>query len=119
MTTSIVVIDDDADIRSMLDVVLRLEGFDVKAFGSGEEALAWLDAGHPVSLLILDLMMPGMNGWELRAELDRRPAHKDLPVLVLSGAGEDPRIAGTGYLEKPIDLDVLLREIERRVRRAA
>lgn len=112
----ILVIDDDADIREALTGVLELEGYSVAAFGDAREALAWLDAGQRPALVLLDLMMPGMNGWQFLAALDERPSLGRLPVIVLTGARESDGLHVSGLLKKPVDLDVLLESV-RQLRR--
>ncbi len=104
----ILVVDDDPDIREALSGVLELEGYEVSAFGDAREALAWLEAGHVPVVVLLDLMMPGMNGWQFLAALDERPALGRLPVIVLTGARESDGLHVSALLKKPVDLDVLL-----------
>lgn len=107
----ILVIDDDPDIREALGGVLELEGYSVQAFGDAREALAWLDAGHAPALVLLDLMMPGMNGWQFLAALEERPRLGKLPVVVLTGARESNGLHVSALLKKPVDLDVLLEAV--------
>ena len=109
----VLVVDDDPDIRDTLKDVLELSGYGVVAFGDAREALVWLEHGGHPAVIILDLMMPGMNGWEFRAELDARPALKELPVVVLTGARNGHDLHADAELKKPVDLDVLLHEVER------
>lgn len=104
----VLVIDDDPDIREALGSVLELEGYSVAAFGDAREALAWLDAGHVPGVVLLDLMMPGMNGWEFLTAVNQRPALGRLPVIVLTGARESNGLHVSALLKKPVDLDVLL-----------
>src|SRR3990172_2123122 len=82
MDTKILVIDDDPEIRYLLSTSLQLEGFGVEALDSGEKALRRLVEKPRPSLMILDLVMPGLSGIETLRRL--RELHKDLPVLVLS-----------------------------------
>lgn len=109
----ILVVDDDPDIREALGGVLELAGYDVVSFGDARAALDWLDHGGLPDLVLLDLMMPGMNGWEFRAELDARPELHELPVVVLSGAHEGSDLRANECLKKPVDLDVLLGAVDR------
>jgi CheY-like chemotaxis protein len=109
----VMVVDDDPDIRDALKDVLELSGYGVVAFGDANDALVWLEHGGHPAVIILDLMMPGMNGWEFRAELDARPELSDVPVVVLSGARNDADLHVDAQLTKPVDLQVLLEQVER------
>lgn len=112
----VMLVEDDPDIRAMVSQLLELEGYSVRAFGNGHEALDALRRGERPSLILLDLMMPKMNGWQFRAEQMREPALTSIPVIVLSGdvRGADPgSVRADGYLKKPIDLDVLLAAVRR------
>lgn len=113
----ILVVDDDADIRDMIRQVLELEGYEVQTARNGSDAIGHLRAqpGNPC-LILLDLMMPGMSGWELRAELARDPKLNSVPLVVLSGRGgtELQRgLEGAEILRKPIDLPRLLGTVAR------
>ncbi len=109
------VVDDDADVRGMLAQVLELEGYEVVTAADGREALRRLAEKRP-RLVLLDLMMPGMNGWQFRAEQLKVPAIAEVPVVVLSGDGSvEPRtlaMPGVGVLRKPIELQTLLDTVE-------
>lgn len=109
----ILVVDDDPDIREALGGVLEMAGYQVVSFGDARAALDWLDHGGLPDLVLLDLMMPGMNGWQFRAELDARPRLADLPVVVLTGAREGNGLRVSETLKKPVDLDVLLGAVDR------
>ncbi|HYG69611.1 MAG TPA: response regulator [Anaeromyxobacteraceae bacterium] len=105
-------VDDEADIRTAVAEVLAEEGYEVYAAGDGREALAQLRDKQP-SVVLLDLMMPGMNGWEFRREQQREPELSDIPVIVLSAMGRAPAIEAQSFLQKPFDLDTLLDEVRR------
>ena len=116
MSPTVCVVDDDVDIRDILCDVLRFEGYDVLLASDGIEALERLRAlDHPCCLILLDLMMPRMNGWEFRREQLEDPALASIPVLLLTGAGgaaktaEDLNTKGT--LQKPVELDSLLEAV--------
>jgi CheY-like chemotaxis protein len=105
----VLVVDDDPDIRDTLREVIEAEGFPVACAADGCEALAALAGGLRPSLVVLDLMMPAMNGWEVLAWVRENLAVADLPVAVVSaGGGRAPPPGATCFLQKPIDLDVLL-----------
>jgi CheY-like chemotaxis protein len=109
----VLVVDDDPDIRYALKDALGLSGYGVVTFGDARDALVWLEHGGHPAVIILDLMMPGMTGWEFRAELEARPQLSDVPVVVLSGTREAADLHVEAQLEKPVDLQVLLDQVER------
>jgi CheY-like chemotaxis protein len=109
----ILVVDDDAPIREAFEEVLVDEGYAVRCAANGREALQILrDAPGEAQLILLDLMMPVMNGWDFRAEQQRDPALAGIPVVVVSADREvRTKIADLAidhYLVKPVDLDHLL-----------
>ena len=110
----IMIVEDDHDTREMLERFLQLEGFQVRTAANGEEALESLrTAGNPC-VILLDLMMPVMNGWQFREAQVRQPAHEKVPVIVVTAAGPQngiPSIAADGWLSKPVDFEQLLATI--------
>ena len=112
------VVDDDCDTRESLGVLLELHGYAVRVAENGQHALDQLRAGRPPCLIVLDLMMPEMSGWELRARMLEDPVLANVPVIVVSGAAdideETRRLRAVDYLAKPIDVDRLLRVVEAR-----
>lgn len=112
----VLVVDDDFDVREALLDVLADCGYDVRAAGDGVEALALLEAGLVPSVILLDLMMPRMDGVELRGKLLEREAYAALPVVLLTADRSSDERAGLpvdGTLAKPVDLDQLLDVISR------
>jgi CheY-like chemotaxis protein len=110
---TVLVVDDDRDIRDVLSDALEAEGYRVTTAGDGQEALDWLrsGAGRPC-VILLDLMMPRMDGIQLRTELLNDPALAPIPVVVLSA---DPSaivaaksLSFAGSLRKPVPLEALL-----------
>lgn len=112
---SVLVVDDDPDILSAVEMILEVEGYRVFSARNGAEALTVLDGARP-SLILLDLMMPVMDGWEFRRRLLDHPASA-IPVVVVSADRDIARKAETiradGYVAKPFDLDHLLAEVGR------
>ncbi|WP_437298270.1 response regulator [Sorangium sp. So ce426] len=107
---TIFIIEDDPGVCDALVTVLRDEGYDVMTAGDGADALVRLREGPTPALIVLDLMMPGMDGYAFRAEQLRTPAIADVPVVVLT-AGAAPRATELGsvdILKKPVDLVALL-----------
>jgi CheY-like chemotaxis protein len=105
--TSVLVVDDESDIREAVAEVLADEGYVVHGAGDGAEALRKARAVHP-NIVLLDLMMPGMNGWEFRAAQKGDPELSDIPVVVLSALGRVAGMDAAGFIQKPFDLDELL-----------
>jgi CheY-like chemotaxis protein len=101
---TVLVVEDEKDIRGALQDFLEFEGYDVETAPNGKEALTKMKAKIP-ALVLLDLMMPVMNGWEFLEEKKRDAELSSTPVLVISAVAGSPYIPGTiGFLKKPIDL---------------
>lgn len=112
----VLVVDDDPDICAVVREVLEAFGYYVDVARDGAEALKKLRRGAVPCLILLDLMMPGMNGFEFRDAQLRDPALAPIPVVVISGAGDVAAKAaplGVEGLAKPIDLNVLLEKVRR------
>ena len=110
-TASIVlVIDDDADIRESLTDILECEGYVVRSAANGRDGLAYLRAHPSTSLVLLDLMMPVMDGFEFRAEQRLDPVLVSIPVIVMTARGElEPgAIDAREVLPKPLKPQRLL-----------
>jgi DNA-binding response OmpR family regulator len=114
---TLMVVDDDRDILETMAMALESCGYRVVAAQDGRRALDLLLGGVRPALIILDLMMPEMDGWTLRAELRRVPDLAAIPIVILSGDSEGVRRADTldvaAAFCKPIDLDSLVAAIER------
>jgi CheY-like chemotaxis protein len=103
---SVLIIDDDINSREALAELLAGEGYVVAAAANGAEGLAYLRSGQPAHVILLDLMMPGVDGWDFRAEQKRDAALAQIPVIVISAAG---KLLDADYaLRKPIDVGALL-----------
>jgi len=113
MKPLVFIIEDDPDTREMLTSFLQLEGFRTDSAANGREALDRLHAGLHASLIVLDLMMPVMDGWQFRSEQLRDPRIAKIPTMVISAAGRDriAQIQADAYLAKPIDMDELLARV--------
>jgi len=114
---SILVVDDDPDVRDAVADVLADEGYGVTGVGSGREALQHLQQHMRPSLILLDMMMPEMDGWLLRQELKKSPDLASIPIVILSAHGDvrDAALAlgAVDYLRKPLSVDSLLEIAER------
>jgi two-component system, chemotaxis family, chemotaxis protein CheY len=113
---SILVVDDDDDVRTMIRVLLSGEGYAVEDAADGLEALRHLRS-HPPDLVLLDLMMPRMSGEDLMSAMAADESLADIPVAILSGQTRGaPMTSGphvVAYLTKPVELDVLLAVVDR------
>lgn len=122
MSARILVVDDDDEIRAMLDSTLRFSGFEVIQASTGADAIAAL-ATTPPDVVVLDVMMPGVDGFEVVQLIRRRDAA--LPVLFLSArdAVEDRvrglRLGGDDYVTKPFSAVEVIARIETLLRRTA
>jgi CheY-like chemotaxis protein len=106
----VLIVEDDADLREMMAQLLALEGYQTAAVANGREALEYLQQENAPNLILLDLMMPVMDGWEFRRHQQANPALAAVPVIVLS-ALDQSRTAGVNaeaILKKPLDFDRLL-----------
>jgi DNA-binding response OmpR family regulator len=108
MAARVLVVDDDPVIVRLLEVNLRLEGYEVETASRGEEALERAGATAP-DLVILDVMMPGLDGWETCRRLRELPAFAQTPVVFLSARAQDDDRSGgvalglVSYVTKPFD----------------
>jgi CheY-like chemotaxis protein len=116
----VLVVEDDDDLRGSLTHSLQCEGYDVEEARNGREALECLhNGGQPPGCILLDLMMPVMNGWQFREAQQQDPDPKiaDIPVIVLSAVGGHVQkvqpLDAVAFMRKPFDLDVLLQTIQR------
>lgn len=113
----VMIVDDDDDIREALTMILEDEGFRITSFGNGLEALTYLRSSPPPCMILLDLMMPVMDGWAFRTAQLQDPALAGIPVVVISAFSNMPRMTAnldvSEYLQKPIDIDTLITMVER------
>jgi CheY-like chemotaxis protein len=115
---SILIVDDDPDVRVALAQALKAGGFSVLSASHGLDALRVLRTRTSVvDVILLDLMMPVMNGWQFCREQQQDPNLSAIPVLVLSAgnhvAEAAASIGASGYLRKPVDLEELWSAVER------
>jgi CheY-like chemotaxis protein len=108
----ILVIDDDARCRESLVSILELEGYQVACAAHGLEALSYLRQEPLPSLLLLDLRMPVMDGWQFRQQQQEDPVLARIPVVVMTGAADRDQEAlavdAAGYFLKPYNVTALL-----------
>jgi CheY-like chemotaxis protein len=110
---SILVVDDDAASTDSLTDILTAEGYNVATARNGKEALAHLRGAPAPRLIILDLFMPEMDGWEFRREQLRDAKLRDIPVVVMTGASVYAGIDANVIVHKPLDVARFVSLIER------
>lgn len=114
---TILVVDDERDVRETLSEALEMEGYKTVLVSNGNAALKMLSGPEKPNLILLDLMMPGMDGFQFIAAKDLMSEIVGIPVVVISASGcLDVKLAGSnvqGYLQKPIDLNELLDAAEK------
>ena len=129
MAEKILVVDDDSDVLEALNMILERRDCQVITARDGIEGLAYLKAEKP-DLMILDLLMPKMNGFALLKELrePRWSEFSDMPILILTSVREEAsrrryeletgvELGVDDYVEKPISPDILLKRVERLIKR--
>jgi CheY-like chemotaxis protein len=110
---SIIVVEDDPDIRETFVILIEGEGYPVRGFANGKAAMDGLRGCESPCLILLDLMMPVMNGWEFLKERKRLgDTIVSIPVVLVSAMSDHASAVAAGaegYLRKPVDVDALLR----------
>ncbi|HEX8434015.1 response regulator [Archangium sp.] len=118
----VLVVDDDPDILEALSEILEAEGFEIRRARNGKEALERLEP-HPPQLILLDLMMPVMDGWEFAQRMRQRPPVATIPIIVLSAdrnvGSKATDIGAVGHLAKPFELNDLLDMVRRALSQGA
>jgi CheY-like chemotaxis protein len=114
----ILIVEDDLDVSRLLAEILEAEGYRTATAANGCEALNHLRKNsHYPDLILLDMMMPVMDGWKFREEQQKLPALASIPVLTVTADGDArgkaASIQAAGYLSKPLQIDSLLDEVER------
>ncbi len=116
-TKTIVVVEDDLDIREALTQILEFEGYVVASASNGKEALDYLRSHERPALILLDLMMPVMDGWQFRIEQHKDDALAGIPVVIISADArafhKATLIGAIAYLKKPVELELLLNTVQR------
>lgn len=106
----VLIVEDDEDLREMMAQLLTIEGYDAATVANGREAMDYLNHSVKPHLILLDLMMPVMDGWEFRRLQKADPALAPVPVIVLSALDQSraQTIDAVAFLKKPLDFDRLL-----------
>lgn len=106
----ILVVEDDVDSRAALVECLRAEGYDVSCASDGTEALGALRYGDRPDLILLDLMLPGMDGWDFRAVQKQDPLLASIPVIGVSAVG---KLTDAETIRKPVRVEALLEAVRK------
>jgi signal transduction histidine kinase len=111
--TRALLVEDDAAIRDILEQMLSEEGLQLASFRNGQDALSHLRVSSPPDVILLDLMMPVMDGWQFRVEQKKDPLLAGIPVVAMSadGSAKAQAIDADAYVKKPIDFSDLLARI--------
>jgi DNA-binding response OmpR family regulator len=118
MPKKILIVDDEPNIVLSLEFLMKREGFEVRSAGDGEEALQMLAADRP-DLMILDVMMPRKNGFEVCTEVRADPGLVTLPILMLSAKGREAEtkkglaLGADAYITKPFSTHELVHQVNR------
>lgn len=113
----IVYVDDDLELTRLVQGALEDEGYEVTVAHDGEEGLGTILTDQP-DLIILDVMMPKMTGWEVAKYLRAREAWSDTPIMMLTGIGPNlnemtsPLYGANAHIDKPFDIDELIVRVE-------
>ncbi|MBL8950944.1 MAG: response regulator [Myxococcaceae bacterium] len=109
----VLVVDDEEANRDLLSGALEQEGYAVSTAENGAAAMSLLEGGLDPDLILTDLMMPVMSGWDFCTTLKARPQWRSIPVVVLCGMSPEQRgkLKVEGAFEKPTDLPILFRRI--------
>ncbi len=117
----ILLIEDEPDVRAVHRRLLEKAGHEVIESTDGAEALAQLRSGPTPSVILLDLMMPKLDGWGFMEMVRAVPTFREIPIVVVSayGSAESVRAAGaTDYLKKPVDPKQMLDVVQRCAKRS-
>ena len=113
---TVLVVDDDPSVRTLLEMVLEVEGFSVQCAADGETALGMIADERP-DVLLVDVMMPGIDGRALTRQLRTDPRTADLPIVICSALADDPdqweawASGANSFVPKPFDVNRLVAEL--------
>jgi two-component system response regulator MprA len=113
----VLVVEDDYDMQDAISESLENEGHEATCVSNGREALDYLRSGNPVCVILLDLMMPVMNGWEFRQRQLQSADLASIPVVVVTADGhaaeKAQELSADGFLRKPLIATDLLSTVEK------
>jgi CheY-like chemotaxis protein len=107
----ILVVEDDEDTREAMVALLQMKGYYAVPAGNGKQALEYLNQAPVPDLIILDLWMPVMDGWQFRAEQTRNPQLAHIPVIVVTALSDRTDVDANEIIIKPVDVNRLLTTI--------
>ena len=113
----ILVVEDDEDAREAMVALLQMKGYRAVPAGNGQEALDYLHKAPIPDLIILDLWMPVMDGWQFRSEQVRDPRLANIPVIVVTALSDRDDVDANEVIIKPVDVDRLLTTVDQYCRR--
>ena len=114
VTPTIVVAEDDDELRELIADLLEDSGYDVIPAANGKQVTDYLEAtDEPPAAIVLDLLMPLVSGWEVLRQLRSRPRWIDIPVVAVTGLSRDRPTGVTAVLKKPFPVHELLSILER------
>lgn len=122
-SAKVLVVDDEPNVLRSLVQYLTIEEFTVETASNGPEALEKVDSFNP-ELILLDVMMPGMDGFEVLDKVKEKPGHADTPVIMLTAKDQSSDVlkgyqsGATSYLVKPFNLDELVETINQTLERS-
>jgi CheY-like chemotaxis protein len=108
VTHTVLVVEDEKELREMMREVLELNGYSVVTAVEGQAALEAIDRIEHLCLVLLDLLMPGMNGWDFFKEMRGRSKYAAVPVIVHSSSPAGAPQGATRVLKKPLEIERLL-----------
>lgn len=110
---TILLVEDDPDVRDALQDILEDEGFDVVPASNGRQAIDFLTLNEPpgADLVILDLLMPMVSGWEVLKRMSTEPRLSGIPVIVLSAMATPRPPRAQGFVRKPFSVDAFVGEV--------
>ena len=117
MSKHILIVEDDHDVAQSVADVLEASGYSTGVAANGREALDYLEQHAQPDLILLDMMMPVMDGWQFREEQRKLPVLESIPVVIVTAdgnaRGKAAALQAAGHVGKPVTIDGLLNEVER------
>jgi len=117
MIKKVMIVDDEEDIRISVKQILEISGFEVIPAENGTDCIEKLHDVQP-DLVILDIMMPGMSGWDVAAKIKQNPQWRKIPIVFLTAKGDEMSVgmgglASEAYIVKPFDILALKDNVEK------
>ena len=117
--TKILVVEDEVHIQRLIKLVLEKNGFEVDAVGTGEEALKYLSENPAPQLILLDILMPGIDGLSVLRSIKGNATQKDIPVVMLTALAQESvvlqgiKLGATDYIRKPFHPTELVKRLSK------